>query len=66
MANCACVVRGLELGVLVVTGWEVRKAREEGVESVAEIWLLVGDAGDKRDFKDVSREAFCASVDRSA
>lgn len=64
MANCACVVRELELGVLVVRGWEVRKAREDGVEFVAGIWLLVG--GDKRDFKDASREAFCASVDRSA
>lgn len=75
MANCACVVRGLlpladaELGVsVVVRGWAVKKARDgDGVELVvAGIVLLVGAAGDRRDVKDESREAFCASVDWSA
>lgn len=77
MANCACVVRGSELLLVVdvelgfwevARGWEVRKAREEEcAESlVAGICLLAGDAGDKRDVKDASSEAFCASVDRSA
>lgn len=56
MVNWACVVRGLELllvevelGLLVlVRGWEFRKAREGDVESVvAEILLLVEDAGVK-------------------
>lgn len=73
-ANCACVVRELELlldvelgVVVVVSGWVVRKAREEGVElAVAAFWLMVEEVGDNRDVKDASREAFCASVDRSA
>lgn len=56
MTNWACVVRGLklllvevELGLLVlVRGWEVRKAREGDVESVvAEILLWMEDAGVK-------------------
>lgn len=55
----------MELGTLVVRGWEVRKARE-GVELVVEGVLLSGDAGVKKDVKEASREAFCASVDRSA
>lgn len=55
----------VELGTLVVRGWEVRKARE-GVELVVEGVLLSGDAGVKKDVKEASREAFCASVDRSA